>query len=593
MQSQGISGLNPADACVAETSLQIPSSGTMPTQTIDRLPPEILLSIFEWVIHMDLFDEDGSGETQRRHMDFDRMASLYTVHDADLVPICASYGLTHFPSHALHGLTHVCKRWREVAVNCPALWTNIDNRIPAQMDAFLVRSRAAPISINLTSVNFGDMASIMYKHGSRIRRLDVTVQGMAPSSRQPRLRCAVPLLDCLTMTSTNNAVPLRLHDNAMAILDACNFGVKALAFINVIPAVPRLALPQLTHLYLSGGSRTAAWGDGMHHLPEILAHTPALQYLHISNLRRRTKDTSSTILPVALPALRSLVCSKGWVTSALHLLELLDLPENVLVRFDSLVGESPDTFIRPYALSSRVLAWLSSFTYLEIMCQNQDMQLIAHSATPGSGFWLQGECGDPEDDWIQWLTQLTMMFPLPAVTTLKVAYLSTDVIRGLLRQFPLLTELVAYFYDEWVQVEGDCEFVVSGLYAALSERNPPCCPHLQTLVLSYNMDPTRLCVPKLVDAIVLRKDLGHPLRKVILDTDSCHREQSEGEQVRDELRRAEAHTLEPPVLQFGTESFKLRFDERWTIPEAERWWRLPSDEQAANVFPIYGFAPRW
>ncbi|KAJ8487188.1 hypothetical protein ONZ51_g4328 [Trametes cubensis] len=594
VQPEGTSDLDPADPSVAKTSLQISNSGSiMPTRTIDWFPPEILLSIFECVIHLDLVADDGYGEVQRRCMGHARMVSR-TLYGSTYVPTITPYGLTRFPTHALHGLTHVCKRWREVALNCPTLWTNIDNRVPAQMDAFFVRSRAAPISINLISRNFGDLASIMYRHGSRIKRLDVTVHKMVPSSRQPRLRCAVPLLECLTMVSTDNEAPLRLHDNAMAILDACNFGVKALALINVIPGVPRLALPQLTHLYLSGGSRTAVWGDAMHHLPAILAHTPALQHLHISNLRHRTTqaDMSDAMQPVALPALRSLTCSKGWVTSALRLLELLELPENVLVRLDSLECQSPNTVIRSYALSPQTLAWLSSFTYLEVMSHNHDTLLIAHGSRPHSGLWIQAMCHNLMVDWVQWLTQLTTMFPLPSVTSLKISWHDEDLVRSLFRQFPLVTELVAYFNHEWMPGEGDCERVASDLYAALSEGNPPSCPRLETLILSYDAIPTALCIPQLVDAIALRKALGYPLRRFTIDTGHQHCK-SEEDELQSTLRRVKAHVLESSDLSFGTGAFEFKMDERWTIPEAERWWQLPNDEKAANVFPIYGFEPRW
>lgn len=46
-------------------------------------------------------------------------------------------------------LTHVCHRWREVALNIPALWTEIDVTNPELVASFVARSRNLPLEISL------------------------------------------------------------------------------------------------------------------------------------------------------------------------------------------------------------------------------------------------------------------------------------------------------------------------------------------------------------------------------------------------------------------------------------------------------------
>ncbi|EPS93079.1 hypothetical protein FOMPIDRAFT_1101941, partial [Fomitopsis schrenkii] len=40
-------------------------------------------------------------------------------------------------------VTHVCRHWRETALQCAALWSHVD--VPALPEQFLVRSKDAPL----------------------------------------------------------------------------------------------------------------------------------------------------------------------------------------------------------------------------------------------------------------------------------------------------------------------------------------------------------------------------------------------------------------------------------------------------------------
>ena len=47
-------------------------------------------------------------------------------------------------------LTHVCRHWRGVALNCPALWSNISIAHEVWTDLMLSRSKEAPLSVDLS-----------------------------------------------------------------------------------------------------------------------------------------------------------------------------------------------------------------------------------------------------------------------------------------------------------------------------------------------------------------------------------------------------------------------------------------------------------
>ncbi|EAU82726.2 hypothetical protein CC1G_10631 [Coprinopsis cinerea okayama7 len=45
-------------------------------------------------------------------------------------------------------VTHVCRQWREIALDCPALWATLTDAIPPRwLEAMLIRSKTAPLSI--------------------------------------------------------------------------------------------------------------------------------------------------------------------------------------------------------------------------------------------------------------------------------------------------------------------------------------------------------------------------------------------------------------------------------------------------------------
>ncbi|KAG1808632.1 uncharacterized protein BJ212DRAFT_1302911 [Suillus subaureus] len=104
---------------------------------ISRLPTEILVMIFKH------FEEEKR---------FDGSAS-------DDVPACLP-------------LTHVCKDWRTIALQCPALWTSIHSSSPRWLGIMFERSQNLPLVVTYKSpVSLPDCLELVLSHLPRIKVL--------------------------------------------------------------------------------------------------------------------------------------------------------------------------------------------------------------------------------------------------------------------------------------------------------------------------------------------------------------------------------------------------------------------------------------
>ncbi|KZT68762.1 hypothetical protein DAEQUDRAFT_727407 [Daedalea quercina L-15889] len=90
-----------------------------------RLPTEILHMIFQLVPGFPLVDH---GEEDSLDGPAGCLRDCQLINISDVIP-----------------LTHVCRRWREVATNMPELWTTIDDRNRTPYEYYVERSQALPL----------------------------------------------------------------------------------------------------------------------------------------------------------------------------------------------------------------------------------------------------------------------------------------------------------------------------------------------------------------------------------------------------------------------------------------------------------------
>ncbi|KAJ7286568.1 hypothetical protein C8J57DRAFT_1708825 [Mycena rebaudengoi] len=109
-------------------------------------------------------------------------------------------------------LTHVCARWRNVAISLPALWSTIhllDVRIPLNiLTTQLERSRPCPLTIDLFANHFAGFTSIL-EHSERWHTLDLSIfDWMVPLLNETAGR--LPLLRSLTYDKNTSLSDLSL-----------------------------------------------------------------------------------------------------------------------------------------------------------------------------------------------------------------------------------------------------------------------------------------------------------------------------------------------------------------------------------------------
>lgn len=427
---------------------------------IDRLPPEILSIIFHEVV----LSADSDGTTR-----------LYNRADA-----CVQMG-------PVLTLSYVSSRWRTLALKTPSLWTRADNRNEAQLDAFLERSQVMPLSLHLLTEDPKQMDRLLAVQGYRIRRLDLTEypDWICPPTC---LSFRAPLLDCLTVSSECDLI----HDldNAESTSPFL-FGeritnLKAFALQPVCMWLPGNCFPYLTHLYLSNFKGRMLHGNTIHHLTLLLSNTPLLKYFHLTQLPKLVSTLASTSSAnVVLSSLRAITCDDSDLGAALSLLEHLELPEDALVRLDSLYcgSDRADEAQQPRRLPSTRL--LESFTSMSLVADDSELHVIAEG--PQSGLWIRASCAGPEDGdqgWVAWISMLHVMLSLTSIHTLYISVIAPSILPHILHHMPSLTQLTVYINPDAMQIDEVlcCRLLLSNLYSALAEE-PLHCSALESLTI--------------------------------------------------------------------------------------------------------------
>ncbi|KAG2344018.1 hypothetical protein BDR05DRAFT_1059277 [Suillus weaverae] len=132
-------------------SMRILRSRSNDRVPVSRLPDEILLMIFNHI------------EEEKRLNGFDSDDDeTYAIGDA---PACLV-------------VTHVCRYWRKVALECPTLWTLIRCTPPLWLDVMLERSQKAPLVVSYSAFSISLLEGCMDKvllHLPRIKHLELRV----------------------------------------------------------------------------------------------------------------------------------------------------------------------------------------------------------------------------------------------------------------------------------------------------------------------------------------------------------------------------------------------------------------------------------
>ncbi|KAI0711043.1 hypothetical protein C8T65DRAFT_739612 [Cerioporus squamosus] len=264
---------------------------------IYRLPPEVMIRIFSFV-RISVDDADS----------------------AHLRPV--RWTFTVLDDRELHPLLLVCRRWRDLALSAPLLWSHV-MAVRGMVDNYLARSASVPLTVYIEGyrvIDYHVQRSSIGKVRSRIRVLHInyTDSGI-PSWMMGFLATlgAHQLEECNidfhstrseggVFTSYTVTVPDFRPRLTLFSGGSGNGGGERLRILRLagVPFLPSNRFPDLTTLSLSSatmrtdvaGADTTSWS--VQDLVDFLSGSPRLEELYIRNvqLERRSPDAVDQLL---------------------------------------------------------------------------------------------------------------------------------------------------------------------------------------------------------------------------------------------------------------------------------------------------------
>ncbi len=325
------------------------------------------------------------------------------------------------------GLTHVCRRWKDLMLGSPSLWARISCSDAEVTRTFLERSRSAPLSLVLSDYD-PNAEEILAEHGLRLKRLDLAIrEGSDLFSLLSTISPWPSSLECLTIYAENIGSTDGPRTSSL-LFSQPSLGLKALALAPAPCWLPSNHLPALTHLHLDGASEMRL--PNVNQLLTLLMNSPALQFIHISAVDLDDKD--DTIPPstptIALNQLRSLAFVSCDVET-FDLLNYLSIPRHVCLRVHG--AEVKDS----RRLRVPLLPLMEDLEELEIATEDSSRHRRSR------GFWIHVSAVQ-RASWKSWICDtLPATVPLSSITSLRV-YLGDDlaILPAVLSHMPKLSE---------------------------------------------------------------------------------------------------------------------------------------------------------
>ena len=441
---------------------------------------------------------------------------------------------------AIIQLSHVCRYWRNVALQYSGFWTRVEGRNIEQLFTFIARSKSRPLSLFMTT-DSDHFLDVIDWYGSRIERLDVTMYEEADGLEWLEEFVETTSLQCLTLNHERIG-DVFSHESEFFLLGKHTLSIKALAIVPFSGYFPSTHFPDLTHLYLSLTLPPEESGLPPAHSSSffyLLRNAPKLEFITLFGVERTAHDFFPKGLidahaPVSLPNLRSFVLVSSSLTNAVMILQRLELPETAFVHLHSLYATSAQAPALP------PVGAVKSIDRLSLATKSARLHMVAEGLS--SRLWLDGlmtRRGDPDEDddeddndndandernWRDWLTGLPSFLPLVQITRLDICVGAQHyVISDLLPRTPGLTELGIRLDYRLERFGEDAALShARSIYLQLSKPEPLICPALRTLridVIGSNAGAVPNLHPaELRDMILIRRRVGHPIHHVVIQT---------------------------------------------------------------------------
>ncbi|KAG6373825.1 hypothetical protein JVT61DRAFT_5972 [Boletus reticuloceps] len=186
-------------------------------------------------------------------------------------------------------VSYVCRRWRDVALNCPTLWTYLSTMPQRWTKEFLARSKQAPLKIRITIADGRWMNSTIEKvmdHVERIQELHLGFPVVYPHTILSKFSSHAPRLQYLNISMVG-----ALPQQSFVFFDGNTPALRTLDLSNCPMELSCLNLSALKTLNLSGE------GQFQHNMEEFLA------------VLRCMKSLSHLYLERVFPSCRGFICS--------------------------------------------------------------------------------------------------------------------------------------------------------------------------------------------------------------------------------------------------------------------------------------------
>ena len=197
-------------------------------------------------------------------------------------------------------ISHICRLWRKVALDCPTLWRHLDLTSPRWAQEMLARSKQATISLRAevysTRPLVVDTCMLMLCRTLRLGELHIT--GDHPTVNtivQPLCGLYAENLRSLILRTSHWRFDADLLEIPPTLLSG---GTPRLQVLKLWRCSISWDSPLLTKsiniVQLSlQGIRRAVGRPSMQQLTNILKHMPKLQYLYLEDVLPNLRDASS------------------------------------------------------------------------------------------------------------------------------------------------------------------------------------------------------------------------------------------------------------------------------------------------------------
>jgi len=456
------------------------------SRSINRLPPEILVHIFNFVPSSPRSrDESASSLIWPSLFDFKDVNSLL-------------------------GVTHVCRRWRDIALGSSTLWTTIDEHSHhAAASAYVERSRETSLKILVNSYTHPFIKGIYQSASARISTLyHRSHYGAVVNS----LNFAAERLEAFGLEILAGVGSLSSYSAAPLLFDGKAPRLKVLV-LSRVPWLPANRFSTLTHLSISENFVMTLSG-----LLDFLSGTPYLLDLIIMSSRVIETEVTQKGPTVNLNCLRRLAMGKVDAAFVSCFLSHVALPSHMALRLFDL-----DTDLRSD------MSFLQSLPHIPLIDDLDKLSLTVHThegeaiftviaAGPSSAFRL---------DWritlywhggrqyrSEWARTLLAALPIRNVKEFWVDGPPNigDILQVLLASMPALTTLVVNDRDRHL-VEHIFRILTTSL---ITPPNQLHCPDLSVLRVREG----KVHLGDMIEFYNTRARFVHPLKQILVSDTS-------------------------------------------------------------------------